>query len=81
MNPVFFRFPEQSNNVPLGFSGYKVKYNLCLQVYYCKEDEVCLYKSLLFEVPFRQEVSETSQAEITLAFEVKPKTSTSSLPL
>ncbi|TYK10299.1 NHL repeat-containing protein 2 isoform X1 [Cucumis melo var. makuwa] len=51
------------------------------KVYYCKEDEVCLYKSLLFEVPFREEVSETSKAEITLAFEVKPKTSTSSLPL
>lgn len=51
------------------------------KVYYCKEDEVCLYKSLLFEVPFREEVSENSKAEITLAFEVEPKTSTSSLPL
>ncbi|XP_038878874.1 protein SUPPRESSOR OF QUENCHING 1, chloroplastic [Benincasa hispida] len=51
------------------------------KVYYCKEDEVCLYKSLLFEVPFREEVSEMSKAEVTLAFEVKPKTSSSSLPL
>ncbi|XP_022961409.1 protein SUPPRESSOR OF QUENCHING 1, chloroplastic isoform X3 [Cucurbita moschata] len=51
------------------------------KVYYCKEDEVCLYKSLSFEVPFREELSDTSRAEITLAFEVKPKASTSSLPL
>ncbi|KAK0601024.1 hypothetical protein LWI29_020682 [Acer saccharum] len=51
------------------------------KVYYCKEDEVCLYQSLLFEVPFQEEVPDTPPAEITLAYTVKPKTSTSSLQL
>ncbi|XP_050383338.1 protein SUPPRESSOR OF QUENCHING 1, chloroplastic isoform X2 [Argentina anserina] len=51
------------------------------KVYYCKEDEVCLYQSLLFEVPFHEEIPETNPAEITLAYLVKPRTSTDSLPL
>ncbi|XP_062081822.1 protein SUPPRESSOR OF QUENCHING 1, chloroplastic isoform X1 [Humulus lupulus] len=51
------------------------------KVYYCKEDEVCLYQSLSFEVPFLKEVGESSTAEIILPFLVKPKTSTSSLQL
>ncbi|KAM2468598.1 hypothetical protein FF1_010260 [Malus domestica] len=51
------------------------------KVYYCKEDEVCLYQSLLFEVPFREEIPGSNPEEITLAHVVKPKTSTSSLQL
>ncbi|KAL5783728.1 hypothetical protein ACOSP7_008757 [Xanthoceras sorbifolium] len=51
------------------------------KVYYCKEDEVCLYQSLLFEVPFQEQVPDTPQAEITLAHTVKPKTLTNSLQL
>ncbi|XP_007031176.2 PREDICTED: NHL repeat-containing protein 2 [Theobroma cacao] len=51
------------------------------KVYYCKEDEVCLYQSLLFEVPFQEEVPESKPAEIKLAYDVKPKASTSSLQL
>ncbi|GKV01404.1 hypothetical protein SLEP1_g13958 [Rubroshorea leprosula] len=51
------------------------------KVYYCKEDEVCLYQSLLFEIPFQEEVPESSPAEIKLDYIVKPKTSTSSLQL
>jgi hypothetical protein len=50
-----------------------------LQIYYCKEDEVCLYKSLLFEVPFREGVFDTAKADVTLAHLVKPKSSTSGL--
>ncbi|PON69654.1 HAD hydrolase, subfamily IA [Parasponia andersonii] len=50
-------------------------------VYYCKEDEVCLYQSLSFEVPFLEEVADSSPAEIILPYVVKPKTSTSSLQL
>ncbi|GFS30722.1 haloacid dehalogenase-like hydrolase family protein [Actinidia rufa] len=51
------------------------------KVYYCKEDEVCLYKSLAFEVPFQEVVPDSTPAEITLAYLVKPKTSTGSLQL
>ncbi|XP_024024937.1 protein SUPPRESSOR OF QUENCHING 1, chloroplastic isoform X2 [Morus notabilis] len=51
------------------------------KVYYCKEDEVCLYQSLSFEVPFLEEVATSIPAEITLPYLVKPKSSTSSLQL
>lgn len=52
---------------------------LC-KVYYCKEDEVCLYQSLAFDVPFLQkEDPDSTPAEITLAYVVKPKTPTVSL--
>ncbi|BFG36805.1 hypothetical protein CerSpe_230790 [Prunus speciosa] len=51
------------------------------KVYYCKEDEVCLYQSLLFEVPFQEESPESNPEEITLAYVVKPKASTNSLQL
>ncbi|CAL0308538.1 unnamed protein product [Lupinus luteus] len=49
-----------------------------IKVYYCKEDEVCLYQSLLFEVPFRDGAPNSTKADVTLAHFVKPKTSTSS---
>lgn len=51
------------------------------KVYYCKEDEVCLYKPLLFEVPFQEEVPNSPPAEITLTYAVRPKISTNSLQL
>ncbi|XP_008246083.1 PREDICTED: NHL repeat-containing protein 2 [Prunus mume] len=51
------------------------------KVYYCKEDEVCLYQSLLFEVAFREESQESNPEEITVAYVVKPKASTNSLQL
>ncbi|ESR46787.1 hypothetical protein CICLE_v10000268mg [Citrus x clementina] len=51
------------------------------KVYYCKEDEVCLYKPLLFEVPFQEEVPNSPPAEITLPYDLKPKISTNSLQL
>lgn len=50
-----------------------------LQVYYCKEDEVCLYQSLTFEVPFQEVIPDAAPVEIMLPYVVKPKTSTDSL--
>ncbi|KAE9615929.1 hypothetical protein Lalb_Chr04g0260411 [Lupinus albus] len=49
------------------------------KVYYCKEDEVCLYQSLLFQVPFREGAPNSTEADVTLAHFVKPKTTSSSL--
>ncbi|KAI5658535.1 hypothetical protein M9H77_27328 [Catharanthus roseus] len=49
------------------------------KVYYCKEDEVCLYKSLTFEVPFQEVNPEAPQANITLQYLVKPKATASTL--
>ncbi|CAH8381960.1 unnamed protein product [Eruca vesicaria subsp. sativa] len=43
------------------------------KVYYCKEDEVCLYQSVQFEVPFKLE-SESSSSQV-IAFTVKPRAS------
>ena len=59
----------------------KKNYIHYLQVYYCKEDEVCLYQSLLFEVPFEEGVSNPAKADVTLAHFVKPETSTSNFLL
>ncbi|GAU11447.1 hypothetical protein TSUD_344380 [Trifolium subterraneum] len=65
------RFKRSSNSASMGRINCKI--------YYCKEDEVCLYKSLLFEVPFREGVFDTAKADVTLAHLVKPKSSTSGL--
>ncbi|KAI3918261.1 hypothetical protein MKX01_041581 [Papaver californicum] len=43
------------------------------KVYYCKEDEVCLYQSVAFEVAFREEVPNSPAAEIILPFMVQPR--------
>ncbi|KAG1371372.1 putative protein SUPPRESSOR OF QUENCHING 1, chloroplastic [Cocos nucifera] len=43
------------------------------KVYYCKEDEVCLYQSLVFNVLFQQGVSESTKGKITLSYLVAPK--------
>ncbi|CAH9080213.1 unnamed protein product [Cuscuta epithymum] len=43
------------------------------KVYYCKEDEVCLYQSLTFEVQFQELNPDSSPAEISLPYFVKPK--------
>ncbi|XP_076913593.1 protein SUPPRESSOR OF QUENCHING 1, chloroplastic-like [Bidens hawaiensis] len=51
------------------------------KVYYCKEDEVCLYQSLVFEVPFKDASPENAPQEIKLPFVVKPKSAESSLQL
>ncbi|XP_057961309.1 protein SUPPRESSOR OF QUENCHING 1, chloroplastic [Malania oleifera] len=47
------------------------------KVYYCKEDEVCLYQPLAFEVPFGEEVPDSMPSNISLAYMVKPRASTS----
>ncbi|CAH2068744.1 unnamed protein product [Thlaspi arvense] len=45
------------------------------------EDEVCLYQSVAFQVPFREVTSDSSLPDITLPYLVKPKTSSGSLQL
>lgn len=52
-----------------------------LQVYYCKEDEVCLYQSVVFEVPFKEVSSENTIQDIKLPFVVKPKSLEGTLQL
>ncbi|MED6134459.1 Protein SUPPRESSOR OF QUENCHING 1, chloroplastic [Stylosanthes scabra] len=64
-------FKRLSNSASMGRINCKV--------YYCKEDEVCLYQSLLFEVPFREGVSSTTKADVTLSHLVKPRTPNNSL--
>ncbi|KAK2419036.1 bifunctional riboflavin kinase/FMN phosphatase [Trifolium repens] len=64
-------FKRSSNSASMGRINCKI--------YYCKEDEVCLYKSLLFEVPFQEGVFDAAKADVTLAHLVKPKSSTSGL--
>ncbi|XP_047307151.1 protein SUPPRESSOR OF QUENCHING 1, chloroplastic [Impatiens glandulifera] len=51
------------------------------KVYYCKEDEVCLYQSLAFEISFPEVVPDSPPAEIRVPYLVKPKTSTDTFPL
>ncbi|KAG9457803.1 hypothetical protein H6P81_002311 [Aristolochia fimbriata] len=52
------------------------------KVYYCKEDEVCLYQSLAFEVPFQEaQGDETTTNDITLSYIVTPKTPPTTLQL
>ena len=60
--------------------GYNKRIRV-LQVYYCKEDEVCLYQSLVFEVPFKEVSAESTPQEIKLPFVVKPKSSEGALQL
>ncbi|XP_074264244.1 protein SUPPRESSOR OF QUENCHING 1, chloroplastic [Silene latifolia] len=52
------------------------------KVYYCKEDEVCLYQSLAFEVPFKEGILESDANDVKLQYAVKPKDTrdTSMLP-
>ncbi|CAN6313015.1 unnamed protein product [Urochloa humidicola] len=42
------------------------------KVYYCKEDEVCLYQSVAFDVKFH-EGAEPSPAQINLSYSVTPR--------
>ncbi|KAF0914937.1 hypothetical protein E2562_032848 [Oryza meyeriana var. granulata] len=50
------------------------------KVYYCKEDEVCLYQSVAFDVKFREEAI-SSPAHITLSYSVVPRDTSSSAQL
>lgn len=51
------------------------------KVYYCKEDEVCLYQSLAFEVAFKEEIPDSPQAQVILQHVVKPKDTKGNLQL
>ncbi|KAF3774472.1 NHL repeat-containing protein 2 [Nymphaea thermarum] len=57
-------------------SGAKAR--VICKVYFCKEDEVCLYQSVTFEVPF-ESVTEGPNAEASLSTTVKPRSSSGSL--
>ncbi|KAJ3683032.1 hypothetical protein LUZ60_013259 [Juncus effusus] len=47
------------------------------KVYYCKEDEVCLYQPVSFDVSFQQkESSDSNPAQILLKYAVVPKITT-----
>ncbi|KAG8096237.1 hypothetical protein GUJ93_ZPchr0013g37250 [Zizania palustris] len=50
------------------------------KVYYCKEDEVCLYQSVAFDVKFREEAV-SSPAQITLSYSVVPRDASSNAQL
>ncbi|XP_041999444.1 protein SUPPRESSOR OF QUENCHING 1, chloroplastic isoform X1 [Salvia splendens] len=53
------------------------KCRIFCKVYYCKEDEVCLYQPLMFEVSFLEVApDQAAAAEIPLQYVVKPKTET-----
>ncbi|XP_073119373.1 protein SUPPRESSOR OF QUENCHING 1, chloroplastic-like isoform X2 [Henckelia pumila] len=56
------------------------KSKIYCKVYYCKEDEVCLYQPLMFEVSFQEALRDATSAEITLPYLVKPKSPTFDLP-
>jgi hypothetical protein len=43
------------------------------KVYYCEEDEVCLYKALAFEIPFSTPAAEVSSQTVPLSFMVQPQ--------
>ncbi|KAL2231305.1 UNVERIFIED_CONTAM: protein suppressor of quenching 1, chloroplastic [Sesamum indicum] len=52
------------------------KSRIYCKVYYCKEDEVCLYQPLMFEVSFQEAIPDAAPAEISLPYVVKPKSPT-----
>ncbi|KAG0478326.1 hypothetical protein HPP92_013045 [Vanilla planifolia] len=43
------------------------------KIYYCKEDEVCLYQSVTFDVLFQAQASDSSPTQISLSYTVAPK--------
>lgn len=51
------------------------------KIYYCKEDELCLYQSFAFDVSFLQEVFESNPARIPLSYTVTPKIPVGKSPL
>lgn len=53
-------------------SSLPAKGRINCKVYYCKEDEVCLYQSLAFDVLF-QEGAEANPANVFLAYTIVPK--------
>ncbi|KAL3638204.1 Protein SUPPRESSOR OF QUENCHING 1, chloroplastic [Castilleja foliolosa] len=57
-------------------SSSSFKCRIYCKVYYCKEDEVCLYQPLTFEVSFQGAVPDAVPADISMPYLVKPKSST-----
>lgn len=55
------------------FTGWVLRWNCNVQVYFCEEDQVCLYKALAFEVPFSSELTTGQPTQIVpLSYTVKP---------
>ncbi|GAA0168305.1 hypothetical protein LIER_23053 [Lithospermum erythrorhizon] len=50
------------------------------KVYYCKEDEVCLYEPLAFEIPLQEVIPGSAPAKINLSYVVRPRVATENLP-
>ncbi|CAA7055136.1 unnamed protein product [Microthlaspi erraticum] len=67
---TLLHFKQSSTSASVG--------KISCKVYYCKEDEVCLYQSVQFEVPFKVE-SEESAASPVIAFTVKPRSADAGL--
>lgn len=53
-------------------SASKFTTRVSCKVYFCKEDQVCLYKALVFDVPFSSEVVNDASQKVTLSALVKP---------
>ncbi|GER44007.1 haloacid dehalogenase-like hydrolase domain-containing protein [Striga asiatica] len=49
------------------------KCRIYCKVYYCKEDEVCLYQPLMFEISFQEAVLDAVPSEISLPYVVNSK--------
>ncbi|XP_074567603.1 protein SUPPRESSOR OF QUENCHING 1, chloroplastic isoform X2 [Curcuma longa] len=72
--------PVNGNLSPEGSASLKFRRNspsavmgrINCKIYYCKEDEVCLYQSVAFDVSFREEL-ESTQQEVKISYTVTPK--------
>ncbi|CAN8241331.1 unnamed protein product [Cochlearia groenlandica] len=67
--------PEGSTTLRFSQSSVSASVaKISFKVYYCKEDEVCLYQSVQFEVPFKVESeSDSSASSPVIAYTVKPR--------
>ncbi|KAK4748788.1 hypothetical protein SAY87_015374 [Trapa incisa] len=83
VDPLDGELDPQGSSV-LGFkraSASASAVRILCKVYYCKEDEVCLYQSVAFEVPFQEAADGSDPVERVLTHVVKPRSSSNSFPL
>ncbi|KAG6467384.1 hypothetical protein ZIOFF_074789 [Zingiber officinale] len=80
--------PVTGNLSPEGSASLKFRRNspsavmgrINCKIYYCKEDEVCLYQSVAFDVSFREELESTPQV-VKISYTVTPKSRSGSSPM
>ncbi|KAG6466780.1 hypothetical protein ZIOFF_075413 [Zingiber officinale] len=80
--------PVNGNLSPEGSASLKFRRNspsavmgrIYCKIYYCKEDEVCLYQSVAFDVSFREELESTPQV-VKISYTVTPKSRSGSSPM